>query len=281
VPILRIPLPRLATAGALVLAASTGACGSGGGGDLPTRPLASEYGSCSRLAQIVGPAVWQTPEDKASPTCAPPLERPVCVSGVSVVAIDRFDETGKGAVGNYYVEDTENDADYSGITVFAPAFSPPDLRLAEGDVVDMVGTQTEFLGPTSAGRFGFCRTLPELSGTLSFRFDGNYPPPPKVIPVTDLKTYATARKHLGKLVKIENVKLAGSGTNNSGRFTADLDVGGGIPVADVPRISNELFDVENEGPLLVEGGTFTSITGVVTYFYGFKLAPRAAADFEP
>jgi hypothetical protein len=268
------------TAGALALAALTGACSGGGGGDLPTKPLANAYGACSRLAQILGPADWQDPKDEMSSHCAPPLDSPVCISGVTVVAIDRFDETSKGAVGNYYVEDTEKDADYSGVTVFAPAFSPPDLRLAEGDVVDIVGNSTEFLGP-SAGKFGQCRTLPELSGTLSFRFDGNQPLAPKVIPVTDLKTYDTARKHLGKLVRIENVKLAGAGVNSGGRFTADLDVGGGIPVADVPRISNELFDIEHQGPALVEGRTFSSITGVITYFYGFKIAPRSADDFEP
>jgi hypothetical protein len=256
------------------------ACGSGGSGDPATIPLANEFGTCSRVAQLLGPAEWLDTEDAMSTRCASPLERQVCISGATVIAIDRFDETGKGAVGNYYIEDTEKDADYSGITVFAPAFSPPDLRLAEGDVVDMLGNQTEFLGPTSS-KFGKCRTLPELSGTLSFRFDGNQPFAPTVIPVTDLKTYDSARKHLGKLVTIEGVTLAGGGVNSGGRFTADLDVGGGIPAADVPRISNELFDVEHEGPALVEGGTFTSITGVVTYFYGFKIAPRSAADFKP
>jgi hypothetical protein len=265
----------------LVFATATGGCGdNGGGGDPPTKPAANEFGSCSRLADVIGPAEWLDPSDEMSERCSPPPDERVCISGATVIAIDRFDETNKAAVGNYYVEDTEEDADYSGVTVFAPAFSPPDLRLAEGDVIDIFGLRTEFLGP-SVGKFGGCRTLPELSGTLSFRFDGNRPLPPKVIPVGDLKSYESARKHLGKLVTIENVKLASDGTEASGRYTAELDVGGGIEAADVPRISNELFDLKTLGPSLVMGGTFSSITGVVTYFYGFKIAPRSAADFVP
>lgn len=279
---LRAPcLLRLAFA--LALATVTAGCGSdGGGGDPPTKPAATEFGSCSRLADVIGPAsAWLDPLNTMSDGCSkvPPDER-VCVSGATLIAIDRFDETGRNAVGNYYVEDTEEDADYSGVTVFAPAFSPPDLRLAEGDVIDMIGLRTEFIGPT-VGRFGGCRTLPELTGTLSFRFDGNRPFPPKVIPVSELKSYDSARKHLGKLVTIENVKLSSDGTNSGGRFTAELDVGGGVDAADVPKISNELFDVENKGPPLRTDGTFSSITGVVTYFYGFKIAPRSAADFVP
>jgi hypothetical protein len=277
----RVPsLPRLAVA--LALAAVTAGCGGGGGGDPPTKPAANEFGSCSRLADVNGSAeAWLDPLDTMSEGCSkvPPEER-VCVSGATLIAIDRFDETGRNAVGNYYVEDTEEDADYSGVTVFAPAFSPPDLRLAEGDVIDMLGLRSEFLGP-NVGKFGGCRTLPEITGTLSFRFDSKSPLTPKVITVADLKSYSSARKHLGKLVKVENVKLSSDGVNASGRFTADLDVGGGVDAADVPRISNELFDIENKGPALRADGTFSSITGVVTYFYGFKIAPRSAADFVP
>jgi hypothetical protein len=34
------------------------------------------------------------------------------------------------------------------------------------------------------------------------------------------------------------------------------------------------------GPPMPAGATFKSITGVVTYFGGFHIAPRSAADFE-
>lgn len=273
-------LPLLFVTAALLVG-----CG-GGSGDAPSTPPADPYGDCARLTEVVGPAEWVDPADPMSMDCAAPPNKTVCVSGTTIVAIDSFDETGTGSAGNYYVEDSSEEPElYSGMTVFGPTFSPPDLRLAEGDVVDMNGVQSEFLGPTNS-MFGQCRTLPELSGTLSFRFDGSRPIAPKVIDdASVLKTYEGARPYLGMLVKVSNLKLAGDGAdgtgNSAGRYTAPIDVGGGIPQSDVPFISNELFDLKVEGPPLVEGATFKSVTGVVTYFYGFKLAPRSAADFEP
>src|SRR5262245_21336142 len=160
----------------LVVASLTAACtgtAGGGSGDEQRKPQADEFGTCSRLDQVGGPAPWVNSNDQFSMNCPQIAARKVCISGVTVVAIDNFDETGKGAVGNYWVEDTKAPGDYSGYTVFAPSFSPPDLRLAEGDVVDILGSATEFPGPSSAGLFPYCRTLPELSGTLSYRFDGN------------------------------------------------------------------------------------------------------------
>ncbi len=266
---------------ALFLSLSSLGCGGGGFGDPPSEPPADEYGACARFHEIVGPATWVNPDDTMSAGCASPPDKHVCVSGMVIVAIDRFDETGEGQIGNYYVQDAGDDPpEYGGMTVFRPTFTPPDLRLFEGDVVDLNGLFTEFLGPT-AGKFGQCRTLPEVSGTMGFRFDGSRAVEPKVISVLDLKSYETARQHLGMLVKIENVTLTDDGANSSGRYTAPLDVGGGISAADVPKISNELYDIEAEGPALTQGGTFSSITGIVTYFYGFKIAPRSAADFQP
>jgi len=255
-------------------------CGSGATGDKPSEPLANPYGAGLAVVEINGPATWEDPSNSNSQGCPALPERKVYVTGVSIGAIDNFDETGGGAVGNYYVQDARDPGQpYSGMTVFDPSFSPPDLRLAAGDVVDVFGAFSEFAGPSS-GRFPFCRTLPEIGGTMSFRFDNNRPIEPTVVDVTELKSYEGARPYLGMLVRLENVKLATDGTNSSGRFTADLDVGGGIPVTEVPRISNELYDIQGQGPMLSAGTVFKSITGIVTYFYGFKVAPRSPADFE-
>jgi hypothetical protein len=57
-------------------------------------------------------------------------------------------------------------------------------------------------------------------------------------------------------------------------------MGGGFPGDDQVKLSNELFDLKNEGPPLATGTEFAAVTGVLTYFYGFKIAPRSAADFE-
>lgn len=268
------------------LAFTSSACSSSGGdggtGDPPSVPLADVCGGGARLSDVVGPATWLQPGNQTSKGCKFPTDKHVNVKGVRVVEIDRFDETGKGATGNYYVEEGcgTDIGPYSGMTVYAPGFSPPDLRLATGDVVDVLGNLTEFPGPTSGG-FPDCRTLPEIGGTMTFRFELGPEINPVTIPVVDLKSYEGARQWLGMLVRVENLKIATDASESSGRLTAAIDVGGGISAGDVPYISNELFDLKNDGPELKEGTTFESVTGIITYFYGFKLAPRSAADFVP
>ena len=251
----------------------------GGVGDQPTQPAASQYGSTKRLCELIGEATWLEPENDTSTNCAQPADHAIRVSGVAIVAIDRFDETGDGAIGNFWVQDPVcAGKPYSGMTVFDPSFSPPDLRLATNDVVDLNGQITEFPGPSSS-KFPQCRTLPEITGSMSFRFDGDTPPDPVVIDVLDLKSYETGRQWLGMVVKVENIALGEDGKASSGRFSAGINTGAGS-ASDRPRITNELYDIQNEGPALVEDGTFKSVTGVVTYFYGFHLVPRTSADFE-
>lgn len=274
------------TGGLLFAALFLGACGSGGEGDQPSKPTANMLGSCGRLVKTIGPATWLEPEKESTECAAIPPDRHVCLSGLTVVAIDRFDETGDGkSSGNYFVEDTSaTPPPFAGVMVYRPSFSPPDLRLNPGDVVDFLGSLMEFRGPrsSSASGFGFCRTLPELSGALSFRFDNTLALPPKVIPIADLKSYETGRPYLGMLVKILEPQLnpEGASLSSSGRYTAALDVGAIADVADVPYVTNELFDMQAEGPPMPGGAAFKSITGIVTYFYGFHVAPRSAADFE-
>jgi hypothetical protein len=263
----------------LALVASLGGCG-GGGGDLPSPPLADEFGSGARLCEVLGPASWADAADGQSTNCqAPPPDHAVFATGVTIVAIDRYDETGNGAVGNYYVQHTPcAGMPYSGMTVFGPTFSPPDLRLAEDDVVDVSGILTEFTGPSS-GRFAECATLPELSGTLSFRFDSTGGPQPVPVPLSDLEAYATGRQWLGMLVRVEGLTLGDVPAPGPGRYQVPISVSG-VSVIDQPKITNELFDLAADGPALATGQTFKSVTGIVTYFYGFHVAPRSAADFE-
>ncbi|CAN93802.1 MULTISPECIES: hypothetical protein [Sorangium] len=272
--------PRTSSALPLIAAAAPllGACG-GGDGDAPAIPLADERGGGARVAEIVGDAAWLDPEDEESRRCAVPRARRAHVTGAALVAVDSFDETGEGARGNHYVQDSADEpVPYSGMTIFQPAFDPPDLRLVPGDVVDVLGELTEFLGP-SAGRFGGCRTLPELGGTMSFRFEDR-PAVPIRVPLDDLGGYASARPYIGMLVRVEGVRITGDPSSRDGRYAASIDVGAGVRPADVPRISNELYDLEREGPPLADGASFRSVTGVLTYFYGFKIAPRCPADFQ-
>jgi hypothetical protein len=73
---------------------------------------------------------------------------------------------------------------------------------------------------------------------------------------------------------VQNVVIAADGLASNGRYTAQV-VTSGEPW----QIDNELFDVPNQHPLH-HGDTFTSVTGIVTYFFGVLLAPRSAADFQ-
>ncbi|APR77473.1 Hypothetical protein A7982_02820 [Minicystis rosea] len=254
-------------------------CSDGSFGDLPSKPLANEYGPGDRLCKILGPATWVDPTNLTGQGCKQPPDHAVYSTGLTIVAIDTFDETGEGAIGNYWVQDPDPKCagqPYSGVTVFAPSFSPPDLRLATNDVIDMNGQITEFIGPSGSG-FGECRTLPEISGTMSFRYDGKTLPTPVTIAATDLKEYETARQWLGMLVRVENVVITGDPKSSGGRYSAAINVGAGT---DIPRITNELYDLEGMGPELKDGTSFNAVTGIVTYFYGFHLVPRSAADFE-
>lgn len=275
---------------AAACAALTTACSSGGGGDAFSEPTASVLGSGSRIREILGEAEWLDPDDDDSLTCGVPADETVKVTGVTVTAVDRFDEVADGALGNLYVQDTTKEpGEYEGMTVFDPAFTPPDLRVAPGDVLDFFGVYTEFLGPAS-GYFGKCKTLPELSGAGTFRFEGSRVPP-KRVKVADILGYANARRYLGMLVTVEDVTIAADPVSSDptlvetgGRYTADIDRTGidttGLDSVDFPKISNELYNLLQDGPTLAKGSQFKSVTGVLTYFYGFKLAPRSPADFE-
>jgi hypothetical protein len=275
-----------------VVAAGCELTGDGGVGDPVSTPPADVFGTGKRVHDVVGPADdWYEPGNIDSSGCKFPKNRPIGLTGQVIVAIDRFDETGDGATGNIYVQDaaatTDPPTPYSGITVFDPAFTPPDLRVFDGDVVDTFGNLQEFSGPTGSP-FGDCRTLPEVGGTMTFRFDGFVPAPMTIVganggtPRWDgVKGYANARQWIGSLVRIEGVILAEDGVEDSnGRMSIAMDMGGGISADDVISISNELFDLQGSGLDLATGTTYKSVTGVMTYFFGFKIAPRSVEDFE-
>jgi len=281
-------LPRLLFPAIAALALLTGCNNLSGGGDVPSKPTKSVLGGGQRIGDVNGPADWLDPENEDSLGCASPPEENVYITGATIMAVDRFDEVADGAFGNLYVQDTvPAPSEYQGMTIFDPGFTPPDLRVARGDVIDILGVHSEFLGPP-AGLFGSCKTLPEIGGTATFRFEGSTTPA-KTIPFQELFGYENARRYLGMLVRIENVTLSADPVSSNsalptgGRYTADIDRTGidttGVDVSDFPKISNEIYDILNEGPVLTKGAKWKSVTGIVTYFYGFKIAPRSPDDF--
>jgi hypothetical protein len=286
---LRFSARSLLTVAALV-AVGCNVTSDGSTGDPPSEPDADELGNGARVHEVLGPATWFNETNMTSQGCAVPNDRQVRLTGQTIVAIDRYDETNDGAVGNIYVQDVapegEEPIPFSGLTIFAPSFTPPDLRVFEGDVIDTFGNLTEFLGPSSP--FGACRTLPEVGGAISLRFDAAPAQPATIVKggadnsrFDPIKGYPNARQWIGMLVRIEGVHITEAASNDgNGRYTAPINIGGGITGDDIVKLSNELFDMETLGPELAQDTQLAAVTGVMTYFYGFKIAPRSAADFE-
>ncbi len=277
----------------LALGASAAACsghGDGGTGDLPSEPEADAYGDGKPVREVVGEADWFDPSNKASLECGSPEARRTRLTGLTVVAVDTFDEVNDNRKGNIYVVQTPGKKGlrpYDAITLRTPSFTPPDLRVFAGDVIDATGNFVEFLGPPSS-LFGFCETLPQMEGTVVHRFDGgDVAPYPLVAGATTdgsdrwavLKSYEAARPFIGMLVRLENVNFTVRREGAKGDVTFPINVEGGVSLADVPGVSNELYDILGTGPAIPDNSTFASVTGIVTYFYGFKIAPRGPQDF--
>ncbi len=258
----------------IALAVATG-CSDGEPGDvaLAPKPKGDVRGSGSRLSEL---------NDPANPR--PPDGSEVDVTGITVLTVDTFDETNNGAsVGNLYAQDLPVDGTvppFGGITLFNTSFNPPTLRVAPGDVVDVRGAYEEFLGPPSSP-FDPGESLPEIvGGTVKLRFE-HVVPEPITIPLQDLASYDTGRKWIGMLVRVENVKAQSDGFKaGSGRFSVRLDVPG-VAESDLPTINNALYDVESAPVSWATGTQYTSVVGIVQFFFTFAIGPRSEADITP
>lgn len=263
------------------------ACGDGAPGDLDLVPAPSGNvrGNGLTLAEL---------NDPAKPR--PPQSSEVFVTGVSVVAVDDFDETQTGSsAGNIYAQDLAIDGPtppYGGITLFDASFSPPALRVTVGDVIDVRGAYEEFAGPPSSpfpcfklGSDGVtcevAETLPEIvGGAIKLRFEAA-PPAPQTIDLNDLGSYDTGRKWIGMLVRIENAVAESDGFKaNSGRYSIRLVVPG-VTGSKLPAINNAFMDLETSGIATTKGSTYPAVVGVVQYFYNFTISPRSIEDITP
>jgi len=225
-------------------------------------------GSGKRVREVADPGIEGRPGPGAE----------VTVTGVTVVAVDTFDETKNGrSRGTIYVQDLGSQLPYSGIGLFAPAFVPGDLRVAAGDVLDLRGEYQENKNIGTAV-FPVGQVLPQLSRPVAqFRYDFT-PPTPTEIDVNDLNDYTNkGRRWIGMLVTVKNVKLDGRLAENNGRVTGFLTPKGSNPDdRNRPTVTNELYDLKVADA--AQDQEFASVTGVVTYFFNLHIAPRSAAD---
>lgn len=265
-------LPRLWAF--LAMTAVLPSCSSETGDPHAASPVPPPAGKDRRIHEIADP----NSETKAA------HDTPVAVSGVVVIAVDRYDETANGkSAGTIYVSDLGSREPYSGISLYNPSFIPGNLRVGAGDALDLRGTFQENQDiPIKFAPGAFLVQLANPIGT--FRFDANVPDPVE-IDVADLESYETGRKWLNMLVTVKNVTLQRDafGESTSGRISAGMlpetstgQTACDAPFPKVPTLVNELMDL---GPLQLKKGTVVkSITGVVTFFCNLHLAPRSAAD---
>lgn len=206
------------------------------------------------------------------------------ISSAVVVWHDTFDETKDGkSVGTLYVQDVGSTAPYAGVGIFSPNFVPASLTVLPGDVLDFTGPYQQSIAIGSA-MFNANTFLPQLYKPVGmFRYEF-VPPDPLVITVADLQenlnnkldaNFDHARQYEGMLVTIKDVTLA-KGVLASNRVTYLFENPDGSASGNGPAVSNELYDLQATD--FAAGTHFKSVTGIVTWFYTFHVAPRTKAD---
>lgn len=264
----------------LFCACAATACGSQTG-DPPADPTPSSDGK--RIRDLRDPSAPDRPKHNDI----------VSVKNAVVVAVDTHDETGSGDRGGIFVADVDNPGPWSGIGVFAPTFVPGNLRVAPGDVLELRGQYQENERIGANVTFASGAVLPQLARPIAtFLYEHKTPEPIVIEDVNDLSDYAKAAQWIGMLVRVKNVTLLDDlfVSSNSGRGNAPISQP--LPGPDDPlpipcdkpfpkaaSLVNELMPLDPAQ--LTSGRRFSSITGIVTYFCNFHLAPRSPADFEP
>jgi hypothetical protein len=211
------------------------------------------------------------------------------MTSLVVSCVDTFDETADGkSIGTLYVQDIGSSAPYAGIDVYEETLVPASLTLLPGEVLDFVGAYQQSTSVGSA-MFDPNTYLPQLYkpvGTFRYNFT---PPTPTPINLSDLQqdgkttdsAFPASRAWIGMLVTLSDVTVAkGSAVagGNGFRVTYDMENADGGVSTQGPSIDNELYDLLATD---YQAGThFSKVTGIVTWFYSFHVAPRAASDMQ-
>lgn len=205
----------------------------------------------------------------------------LAMRGVVVTGIDRYDETGDGkSIGNIYVQDPvqgDHGTPYSGLTLFSTQLVPSDLPLQPGDGVDIAGAYDPFPGPSATAIFPV--PLPELNkGSLSLSYEGHDPTPVDVT-LADFKDPKAGVAFVGRLVRMKNVSI--SGDFALPRHEAPID-GTAAAASATVVMAAQFFPLDDAtGFGAAKGKTYSSVVGVLNYFFSFKLCPRTTEDFTP
>jgi hypothetical protein len=209
----------------------------------------------------------------------------VYVTGASLIIKDTFNENNKASsVGAVYVQDFHSNltdggaAPFSGIQLYKATYEPASLAIAPGDVIDFTGEYQEYDGPSSFS-FGGAYQPEMYEPIVTFRFDYS-PPAPTLIDVHDLESYAKGYQWMSMLVTVKNAIGGNTTYDGSGAGGVFLTTDNG---PNAVTMDNELFPLDFNDPKYgtTPGSvTFKSVTGVVTYFDSFHIAPRSEADIQ-
>lgn len=250
----------------VLLAGSTAVACSSQSGDPPRAYAPNPLGAGSRIKDITNPTLPNHPANGAT----------VNISGVVFTWLDTFDETKNGkSLGTVYIQDVASQAPFSGLSIYEPAYIPPDLRLSPGDVLDYTGGQYGELPNIGTAAFTAGTYLVQLSkpvGTFDYEYTNATP---TVIDPADLGTFNTGLQWTSMLVTINDVYLGAFVDDGKGRVTAPIETnldGGVLGV----QVTNE--NVEIDTTTFAPNTHFSSVTGIVTWFFNYHIAPRTLAD---
>ena len=224
------------------------------------------------------------------------------ITNAVVTWLDKFDETRDGkSAGTLYIRDVGPNHVYGGIGIYEPNFVPASLDPLPGDVLDFAGPYQEAnsIGSAVFNPHTFLPQLYKPVGTFRYEFAADFPTTwttPQTVQLSDLNensgtngattdgNFAHARQYMQMLVTVNDVYVSkGSSASGGQGFRVTYPLG---TCADVTsktcfptsgaQISNELFDLQSTD--YQAGAHFASVTGIVTWFYSFHIAPRTKAD---
>jgi hypothetical protein len=275
------------------------ACSSGGGGDLDPQQMLerdvdrelNEQQTKTPIAKANNP---EAPLTRYCGTmCIPGLPcQQECPSlkakGVVVVAVDNYDETRDGkSIGAIYVQDAIQPTDWSGLMLYRPHPNPSDLHLIPGSGVDVGGMYQPFPGP-APGYFQTPIVLPELvEGSVTLAFESPAPEPVDITVDMLRKDKVGSMKYVGRLVRIKDVEISSPGfyTRSGEKRAMDGEgaIDGGTDAKNaIVSLSSQFLPIQDPtGIAAAKGKKYSSVTGILNFFYNYKLCPRFVSDAVP
>jgi hypothetical protein len=249
------------------------ACRGGGDGDDQVTPDGNTNPEDVTIQEI---------QNEAMPACEP-ANPAACVElkikGVVVTAIDTFG----GRTGDIWVQEPDG-GPFSGVQVYgAPLDQVAGLNI--GDVVDIAGAQkAEFALASDTSGDKLTELEPIDGGVLTVTKTGaNMPVQPQVVDalaigqMTDfMARHAEWEKWEGVLVTVNNVQafsaqecITSMGMCNDATYNR-FDITGDV------QVQSSLAAMPSTA--VASGDCFSSVTGVVGYFFDYQILPRTTAE---